>query len=78
MSMLEISLLLGGQVVRSIDLATGEIIAMRQQVALSSSGGGSLAGNRHVVYMPYLTEDNNEVGRVIADGQEAAKTEAGR
>lgn len=44
MSMLETSLLIGGQIVRSIDLATGEIIAMREQVARSNSGGGSLAG----------------------------------
>jgi hypothetical protein len=48
MSMLETSLLFGGQVVRSIDLATGEIIAMREQVSRSNSGGGILAGNPRV------------------------------
>ncbi len=39
---------LGGRVVRCADQNTGEVIFMREQAALSSSGGGILAGNRHV------------------------------
>lgn len=45
--LLEYAKSLGGQVVRSVDLDTGEIIGMREN-ALSSSGGGSLVGYRRV------------------------------
>ena len=39
---------LGGRVVKSTDITTGEIIFMRESVAQSSSGGGSLAGHPRV------------------------------